>query len=140
MLSCTRRIEFDAAHRIVGHAGKCRILHGHRYAIEATFVARNLSEIGMVVDFGIIKSKLGYWIEENWDHNAILNIQDKVLGEKISSCTNQKIYYMNCNPTAENMASILLHDICPKLFQDSQISCSKIKLYETPNCFSECVI
>ena len=35
--TCTRRIEFDAAHRVMEHESKCRHLHGHRYAIEATF-------------------------------------------------------------------------------------------------------
>ena len=34
-ITCTRRIEFDAAHRVMGHEGKCKHLHGHRYALEA---------------------------------------------------------------------------------------------------------
>ena len=32
----TRRLEFDAGHRIPNHASQCRHLHGHRYAIEVT--------------------------------------------------------------------------------------------------------
>ena len=32
----TRRLEFDAGHRIPDHASQCRHLHGHRYAIEVT--------------------------------------------------------------------------------------------------------
>ena len=32
----TRRLEFDAGHRIPHHASQCRHLHGHRYAIEIT--------------------------------------------------------------------------------------------------------
>ncbi|MDP2056292.1 MAG: 6-carboxytetrahydropterin synthase, partial [Thiobacillus sp.] len=32
----TRRLEFDAGHRIPNHASQCRHLHGHRYALEIT--------------------------------------------------------------------------------------------------------
>ena len=32
----TRRLEFDAGHRIPDHASQCRHLHGHRYALEVT--------------------------------------------------------------------------------------------------------
>ena len=34
MITCTRRIEFDAAHRILNHESKCKMLHGHRYVVE----------------------------------------------------------------------------------------------------------
>ena len=35
----TRRLEFDAGHRIPNHQSQCRHLHGHRYALEVTLVA-----------------------------------------------------------------------------------------------------
>ncbi len=50
-ISCTRRIEFDAAHRVMRHEGKCKHLHGHRYALEATFSASGLDALGRVIDF-----------------------------------------------------------------------------------------
>ncbi|CAG7588716.1 MAG: 6-pyruvoyl tetrahydropterin synthase family protein [Candidatus Midichloria sp.] len=137
MISCTRKIEFDAAHRVVGHQGKCYKLHGHRYTVEATFVAKELSDIGIVIDFSDIKEKLGGWVDKNWDHNTILNISDKILGDQISNNIEQTIYYLNQNPTAENMAKYLIHVICPQLFKDSEIKCIKIRLYETPNCYAE---
>ncbi len=136
-ITCTRRIEFDAAHRVMKHASKCRMLHGHRYAIEATFSAPQLDELGMVIDFGLIKEILGEWIDKNWDHNTILNTKDKPLGDQISKATGQKIYYLDCNPTAEEMANYLLNEICPKLFKKHKISCTKIKIFETPNCYAE---
>ncbi|MFT5703671.1 MAG: 6-pyruvoyltetrahydropterin/6-carboxytetrahydropterin synthase [Rickettsiales bacterium] len=135
-ITCTRRIEFDAAHRVMKHSSKCRMLHGHRYAIEATFYADELDDLGMVIDFGIIKEILGNWIDENWDHNTILNCKDKDLGDQITKTTQQKIYYLNCNPTAEEMASYLFNQICPKIFTDHKISCSEIKIFETPNCYA----
>ena len=137
MITCTRRIEFDAAHRVMKHNSKCKMLHGHRYALEATFSADHLDELGMVIDFGIIKDILGDWVDNNWDHNIILNSKDRALGEQITQVTGQKIYYLNCNPTAEEMASYLLKEICPKLFAKYKITCTQIKLFETPNCYAQ---
>ena len=137
MITCTRRIEFDAAHRVMKHNSKCKMLHGHRYALEATFSADHRDELGMVIDFGIIKDILGDWVDNNWDHNTILNSKDRALGEQITQVTGQKIYYLNCNPTAEEMASYLLKEICPKLFAKYKITCTQIKLFETPNCYAQ---
>ena len=98
-MQCTQIIGFDSAHRIIGHKGKCRMLHGHRYTLEATFESNQLNELGMVIDFGIIKQKLNNWLNSNWDHNTILNIKDQKLGNLISNITGQKIFYLNENPT-----------------------------------------
>ncbi len=136
MITCTRRIEFDAAHRIINHESKCKMLHGHRYALEATFVADDLDNLGRVIDFGVIREVLGGWIDDNFDHNTILSIKDKKLGEKIAEITGQKIYYMHQNPTAENIANYIFAEICPKLFADKNVKCVALKLYETPNCYA----
>lgn len=134
-LVCTRRLEFDAAHRLPGHEGKCKNLHGHHYIVEASFSAEGLDSVGRVVDFAVIKEKLGSWIDTNWDHNVILWEKDKTLGENISAETKQKIFYLLESPTAENMALYLFHEVCPKLFAGLGISCTNLRLYETPNCF-----
>lgn len=135
MISCTRRIEFDAAHRIINHESKCKMLHGHRYALEATFTANELDNLGRVIDFGVIRQVLGTWIDDNLDHNTILSIADKKLGDNIAAETGQKIYYIKENPTAENIAQYIFTEICPKLFADKNVKCVAIKLYETPNCY-----
>ena len=134
MIKCTRRIEFDAAHRILKHESKCKMLPGHRYALEVTFVSKELDNLGRVVDFGIIKDILGAWIDKNWDHNTVLSKDDNELGSNIAKITDQEIYYLDCNPTAENMAKYLFNIVCPKLFHDYDILIDQIKLYETPNC------
>lgn len=136
-ITCTRRIEFDAAHRVMQHEGKCKHLHGHRYALEATFVGDGLDALGRVVDFGVIKEKLGTWIDTNWDHATILFDQDKVLGSAIEAHTGQRIFYLAQNPTAENMAEYVFAVICPQLFKGLGISCTHVRLFETPNCYSE---
>ena len=98
-------------------------------------MAKELDDLGRVIDFGVIREVLGAWIDENFDHNTILCSKDKNLGEKIASETGQKIYYIEENPTAENIANYVLTEICPKLFVDKNVKCVAIKLYETPNCY-----
>ncbi len=136
MITCSRRIEFDAAHRILNHESKCKMLHGHRYVLEATFTAKNLDDLGRIIDFGVIREVLGTWIDKYLDHNTILSIEDKKLGKEISAQTQQEIYYLNESPTAENIAKHILNDICPKLFAKKKVKCIAIKLYETPNCYA----
>lgn len=137
MITCTRKIEFDAAHRVMLHESKCKYLHGHRYVLEVTCLAPNLDKLGRVIDFGLIKSIIGKWIDDNFDHNTILHIDDQELGKNIAETTNQKIYYLPYNPTAENIVKYLFNDIIPYLLEEYPISCSKLRLYETPNCFAE---
>ena len=137
MITCTRKIHFDAAHRIRDHESKCKYLHGHRYVVEATFTSKALDDKGRVIDFGVIKEVLGAWVDENFDHNAILSKADQELGDLIESQTQQKIFYLDYHPTAENIGKFLFEDICPVLFKDYEIVCTQIKINETPNCHAQ---
>lgn len=137
MISIARRIEFDAAHRVMEHESKCRHLHGHRYVLEASFAAETLDSLGRVIDFGQIREILGGWIDANWDHNTILHQADRSLGEGIARTTGQRIFYLPANPTAENMALYLHQQICPMLFKDLNVTCTHLRLWETPNCYAE---
>jgi 6-pyruvoyltetrahydropterin/6-carboxytetrahydropterin synthase len=140
-ITCTRRLEFDAGHRVVRHESKCRYVHGHRYVVEATFTAKALDEVGRVVDFGVIKEVLGGWLDDHMDHTTLLwKQEDQKLGDYLEQYTGQKIYYMSENPTAENIARHLLETICPQLFKDAAIRCTKITIHETPNCTAEAAL
>ncbi|MDX1917418.1 MAG: 6-carboxytetrahydropterin synthase [Rickettsiaceae bacterium] len=137
-IKVTRKIEFDAAHRVIGHENKCKYLHGHRYVLEVSFVTSKdtsrLDSLGRVIDFGVIKDRALTWVNDNLDHTTILSTADKELGDFLENYTGQKIYYLNSNPTAENIAVHLLKEILPELFKDLYVKISGLKLYETPNC------
>ena len=137
MIECTRRIEFDGAHRVIGHQGKCKYLHGHRYVLEITAKTDKLDSLGMVVDFGKLKEVVKLWVDENLDHNVILSKKDHKLGDLISSQTGQEIYYLKSNPTAENIALHIKLDIIPMLFKEDLFDIIKVRLYETPNSYVE---
>ncbi len=141
-ITCTRRIQFCAGHRVYGHENKCSNVHGHNYVLYATAQAENLDTIGRVIDFSVIKEKLGGWIDKYWDHGFIYLQEDHDIRTVLSSIKNSqgkktKFYRMLNNPTAENMAHHLLFDICPELFEDKGVTITKIVLWETENCYAE---
>lgn len=131
-LSCTVAVDFTGAHRLVGLDIPCQALHGHYYKVSFTFEAEGLDGDGMVIEFDSAKQKIRNWFDENWDHNIILHDSDKELGEAVSNITKQKIFYVSFNPTAENLGSYLLNEICPKIFAGEVAKCVRIHMQETP--------
>ncbi|MBN8532302.1 MAG: 6-carboxytetrahydropterin synthase [Alphaproteobacteria bacterium] len=141
MITCTRKLYFDAAHRVMEHESKCRMLHGHRYTVEATFEARELDAVDRVVDFGVVQELLGGWLDTHWDHNVILHENDRALGDRIAAETGQAPFYLPFNPTAERMAEYLLKEVIPGLFvQYPGLVCWHIRLWETPNSYAEATL
>ncbi|HEY9793260.1 MAG TPA: 6-carboxytetrahydropterin synthase [Candidatus Obscuribacterales bacterium] len=137
-ISAVRRIQFCAGHRVYGHETKCKHIHGHNFQV--FFHARSaqgLDALGRVIDFGVLKERLGTWIDENWDHGVILWSKDHEAIEALSKLPEQKMYLLSENPTAENLAAVLLTDIAPKLLADSGVVVEKVVLWETENCFAE---
>lgn len=144
MITATRRLEWDAAHRLLNHSGPCRFLHGHRYAAEVTVEARKgLDAVGRVVDFSVIKDVIGGWILRNCDHNVLLHEQDPILihggGWLPVLLPDQKPYVMphGMNPTAENIGLVLM-EVASNLLSGYGITVVKIRVWETPNCYADC--
>jgi len=136
--SAVRILEFDAAHRVANHESKCATLHGHRYKVEAYATAKALDEVGRVIDFSVIKAKLGEWIDLHWDHTTLIWKEDKRTLDCVTLCPGYKHPFVcDFNPTAENMAIYLLRTVCPKLFNGTGVQIVKIRLWETPNCYVE---
>lgn len=137
----TRKIEFDAGHRLLGHESKCARLHGHRYVAEFTVMANELDSVGRVIDFSIVKERLKEWIDFYWDHNMILHENDPLLGlheGKYFSNKTPFVMPMKMNPTAENMAKVLFMtaERLLKNIENGGLRVVQVKLYETPNCWA----
>ena len=138
--TCTRILEFDAAHRVLRHESKCATLHGHRYKVEITCSADTLDLVGRVVDFGVIKERVGGWIDRVWDHSTIVNAEDTSL---LMWCTHEaaeqgkrRPYVMPSEPTAENMARLLLGKSRELLKDVPGLYVLEVKVWETPNCYA----
>lgn len=137
-MKCTISIEFDSAHRLYRHSGKCEKLHGHRYRAEFTFKNRQgLDSDGMVIDFTEIKPLLKTWINENFDHNVILGVEDEKLGKAIEEATGYKIFWLPHNPTAENIAKFLFDKANDLLSKNKNVNCVLVRVFETPNGWSD---
>lgn len=138
MITITRKLEFDAGHRVHNHESKCGTLHGHRYVLEVTATAPELDQLGRVIDFSVLKEKIGTWVDKYWDHTTLVFNQDTVTMEALERIPHFKPSFI-CpfNPTAENMAHYLLHEIIPFLMQGTGVTVTRLKLWETPNCFAE---
>lgn len=134
----TRRLEWDAAHRVLRHESKCATLHGHRYVALVTFTADALDSCGRVVDFSVVKEKLGGWIDENWDHTTIVNKDDVQLYVFCSTDNvergKRRPFLINGEPTAENIADVLLQVAQLMLEEAHGIKVVSVEVFETPNC------
>ncbi len=70
--------DLPAAHRQHTHAGHCRWIHGHNWGFDITFACRDLDACGFVVDVGGLGT-LRRWLQENFDHTLLLNLDDPQL-------------------------------------------------------------
>jgi 6-pyruvoyltetrahydropterin/6-carboxytetrahydropterin synthase len=138
MVTCTRRLEWDAMHRIPQHESKCRAYHGHRYVAEITCAAPELDALGRVVDFGVVKEAVGGWIEEHWDHTGILMRGDPEVGTlaDVNERMGRPIFWVERHPTAETLVG-LLAGVAQRLLADAGVVVVKIRLWETPNASAE---
>jgi len=137
MPTCTRKLEFDAGHRVMRHESKCVNMHGHRYTAEITAQSETLDELGRVIDFGKIKAVVGKWIDDNLDHAFIANPADT---EVIAFLQAQgyKLYVLpfDDNPTAEVLADHLL-EVSQDLLEPFGVGAVHVRLWETPNAWAD---
>jgi 6-pyruvoyltetrahydropterin/6-carboxytetrahydropterin synthase len=49
---------FSAAHALRGYQGDCERTHGHNFRVQAVVCGQELDELGMLVDFKILKEQL----------------------------------------------------------------------------------
>lgn len=144
MIEITRKLEFDAGHRIPNHTGQCRHLHGHRYQLEIT-VAGNLndksgdSDEGMLIDFGEIKAIANQYLVDKWDHAFLVSKFDVTVLDFLLSIPNHKTVILDNVPTVENLAQSAFKILAPLIKQNfnNRVFLSKVRLYETPNCWAE---
>ena len=140
MLTCTKQFRFCAGHRLLNHDGPCAHLHGHNYLVEVTAAAPLLNDLGMVVDFQVLKDTIGLWIDCNWDHGFLFNQGDAQVRDLYwnnGPLKDLKHFSFSGNPTAENMARFLLEVVGPTLLEDTDITLCRVRVWETPTCFAE---
>lgn len=140
----TRRLEFDAGHRIPDHKSQCRHLHGHRYAIEITLSGSVIDKAGdasngMVMDFSQVKSLAKEHLVDQWDHAFLAYAGDHAIVGFLASLPDHKTVLLDRVPTAENLARIAFERL-DSVYRDTygnHLQLERVRLYETPNCWAD---
>ena len=144
MLTITRKMEFDAGHRIPDHNSQCRNLHGHRYTLQITLVGEvvkqdGVSDNGMIMDFSDIKSLAQEYLVGLWDHAFLVYQNDLVVKDFLLTLPGHKTVVIDRVPTVENLAQIAF-DTLKEVYHvryGRTLALQKVTLYETPNCWAE---
>ena len=113
MYEITVNKSFSAAHIIKDIGGKCEELHGHNFIVEVSLAASTLNKEGLLIDFRIVKG----WIDELFEA-----LDHKYL--------NEHPYFMNLNPSAENLARFI-HDKINEKAQVKNIGVSSVTVWES---------
>lgn len=110
------RIEshFDAAHKLAEYKGKCARLHGHTWKVEVFVIGKKLNDIGLLIDYRIIKEKLNEVIEK-LDHSFLNDFKE--IG----------------NPTSENISKYIFKNLnLPK-----NVRLEKVRVWEGSRSYTE---
>jgi 6-pyruvoyltetrahydropterin/6-carboxytetrahydropterin synthase len=113
-------------------------MHGHNYVAMFYAIADQLDDIGRVIDFSVLKERLGGWVDQYWDHTYIVYKADFEVQAALEIVSRKKPFFIaDFNPTAENMAEYLLKIVCPRELEGTGVIVRRIQLWETENCFVE---
>lgn len=146
MLTITRKLEFDAGHRIPDHRSQCRNLHGHRYVLEITLQGdvidtEGAPDRGMVMDFADVKSLAMEHVVSRWDHAFLVYEADACVRDFLASMPDHKTVVLDRVPTVENLAAIAFETLSHvyDAHYGVNLRLTRVRLYETPNCWADFV-
>ncbi|AOV17514.1 6-carboxytetrahydropterin synthase QueD [Acidihalobacter aeolianus] len=105
--------DFAAAHTLRGYPGDCSRMHGHNWKLEAEVQATALDDVGMAVDFKVIKQAAR-----------------EIAGELDHHYLNDLPAFARVNPTAEQIAAYIYQRLGERL-NTGQVRVSAVTLWET---------
>ena len=94
------KTDFAAAHCLREVGGKCESLHGHNFTVEVAVESEALDELGMVIDFRILKTKT-QGVLQALDHRYL----------------NELPLFKGKNPSSENLASYIFEELARQIDQ-----------------------
>jgi 6-pyruvoyltetrahydropterin/6-carboxytetrahydropterin synthase len=135
----TKEFTFEMAHVLEGYDGPCRNVHGHSYRLKVTVIGSPINDItnpklGMVMDFGQLKSIVKQKVVDRFDH-VLLVKSDSELLKQCNLLSLGKIEPVDYQPTCENLLIHIADLISSEL--PSEIKLHSLKLHETATSFAE---
>jgi len=156
-----KTFKFEAAHRLLRCATeRCQGIHGHSYKVEiilngdAERILKSDSvSTGMVIDFGVIKSVVGSFIDK-FDHSLVLSIHDPLVVKVdfpnanqdnfLQAYTIRDLHMLNprwilvpYNPTAEMMAAHIFWYASRALAGKGPFYTEGVRVHETESGYAE---
>ncbi len=131
--------EFQSAHILSKHKGKCRFPHGHTYRIEITLSADELDQNDMVCDFHIITDLIKTYIKEKLDHRIFINSNDLENVKRFSENAKVKIFERK-DPTSEVLAKEIFDHLKSELKKiniNPTAKIEKVRVWETTSAYAE---
>jgi len=114
MYEVSTEMNFSAAHHLREYDGPCENVHGHNWLVKATVRCSELDNIGLAIDFKILKKNLK-------------NVLDKLDHTDLNTIFNEKFK----NPSSENIAKYIFDEL-EKLLNDDRITVFRVDVFETP--------
>ena len=105
--------EFSAAHFLKGYPGNCANTHGHNWTIDVFVRCEKLDEMGIAIDFRLIKQALNDLLKD-FDHHLL----------------NDLPIFQDMNPTSENIAKHFYLELGKRINREN-IKVSKVKASES---------
>jgi 6-pyruvoyltetrahydropterin/6-carboxytetrahydropterin synthase len=105
--------EFASAHTLRGYPGACSRMHGHNWKVETEVITDRLDEIGMGIDFKLIK-EAAREVGDRLDHRYLNELEP----------------FDRINPTAENIAAHFFSELSERLNRPG-LRVSAVTLWET---------
>lgn len=145
MVSVTKIMTTETAHRLINYSGKCAHMHGHSYRWEVTAQLPNGSvdpSNDISVDFGDLKYAMIRCIHEPFDHACVLHKNDPCAEMMRATLAadggGQKIMLLDRNPTAEVFAEMVADGLQQYLAQhhEGMIDITQVVVWETENSFA----
>lgn len=92
------KTHFSGGHHLRNYPGNCEKPHGHNWKVKVTVRVSELDELGMGIDFKILKQKVNTVVDE-LDHCDL----------------NEHPAFQHCNPSSEHIARFLFEQLKERL-------------------------
>ena len=136
----TKEFRFEMAHSLPNHPGLCKNIHGHSYTLGVTMIGEPIADltkpdVGMVMDFGHLKSIVRESIVNKFDHALVLHKDAEGSLIKELQSNFEKIILVDYQPTSE-LLLIDFVDLLTPLIPEG-VKLFSLKLRETATSVAE---
>jgi 6-pyruvoyltetrahydropterin/6-carboxytetrahydropterin synthase len=104
---------FSSAHKLENYDGPCKHIHGHNWKVRIAILCHSTNEIGLTIDFGIVKKYLNE-IMETLDHTFL----------------NDLDCFKDINPTSEHIARYVFLSF-QKILPDKEGKVTEVEVWES---------